>query len=154
MTRRLNEKVGSAWLAVLMATMLSVEAGVGCTLNPPVAEMLPADAGADEGGGAVPASSGVARNVRLFDLTSTQAAALCDWTNAKQGGYGRLQTCPSGLVQSTSSSTLGCVNSTSALGGRCLSLTVGGVEDCANATGTDLCKLETAPECLAVATCT
>jgi hypothetical protein len=45
------------------------------------------------------------------------------------------------------------VESTSTLGNRCQQLTVGNIEDCANATGADLCKLATSTQCTALTTC-
>lgn len=88
----------------------------------------------------------------LSSLTTPQAVALCDWTNMKQGGYGRDVPCTNGR-ESTNPTATSCVNTTLALGNRCASLTVGNIEDCANATGTDLCKLETESACLTVTTC-
>jgi hypothetical protein len=145
------------WFASLCAyfagLIFSLTVSGGCALNPPVGEPSQGDDGAVEGDGPIGTSSGVPRNIRLMDLSAAQASVLCDWTNLKQGGYGRITTCPSGSVQSTNQSNLACVNNTSALGGRCVGVTVGNIEDCANATGTDLCKFESAPECVAVATC-
>lgn len=127
-----------------------------CALNPDGGGTGGADSGATGtggSGGSVGSSSGVARGLSLANLTSDQASTLCDWTNLKQGGYGRIVGCPGGGVEATNPSNQSCVNSTLALGNRCLQLTVGNIEDCANVTGTDLCKFESANECVVVATC-
>jgi hypothetical protein len=141
-------------LRVYFAWLLISVVSAGCTLSG--SDVDPGQSGDDAavgGDAAIGSSSGVPRSIRLMDLTPAQASALCDWTNLKQGGYGRSTTCPSGSVESTNRSNFDCVNSTSALGGRCVDVTVGNIEDCANAAQTDLCQFESAPECVAVATC-
>lgn len=137
----------------VVALMLCLGGWGACALNPPGGDPDPVDGGGMVGDGAIGTSSGLSRNVALFDLSPGQASVLCDWTNLKQGGYGRSASCPSGSVQSTNLSNQDCVNSTSALGGRCATVTVGNIEDCVNAVQTDLCKFETAPACVAVAMC-
>jgi hypothetical protein len=111
-----------------------------------------AGTGGTGGGNSAGTSSGIPRELSLASLTTDQASTLCDWTNLKQGGYDRVVTCPGG-AESTNPSNFSCVNSTASIGGRCPELTVGNIEDCANATGTDLCKLASAAECVAVTTC-
>jgi hypothetical protein len=108
--------------------------------------------GGTGGGNLAGTSSGIPRDLSLASLTTDQASTLCDWANLKQGGYGRLVTC-SGRAEATNPSNFSCVNSTTSIGNRCPQLTVGNIEDCANVTGADLCKLESASECVAVTTC-
>jgi len=98
-------------------------------------------------------SSGLSRQATLASLTSQQAATLCDWSNAKQGGYGREATCSDGSLQETDSDKQSCVESVPYVGALCPTLTVGDIEDCANATGTDLCALTTAAACAAFRQC-
>lgn len=139
-------------VAVLFATC------PGCALNPDdggagaTGGTGGTTSGGDATGGSSNTSSGIARVTALADLTTDQASVLCDWTNLKQGGYGRVVACPE-RAEATSPNNLACVNTTPTLGARCMDLNVGDVEDCANATGADLCKLETAPACIAVTTC-
>ena len=97
-------------------------------------------------------SSGLARSLTLASLSEDQASALCDWEDLKEGGYNRVVACAGGPAATYFSNQI-CLNSTSALGNRCQELTVGDIEDCANATGPDLCRFATAPECIAVTTC-
>jgi len=145
---------GGIWALSVAGVVFWLLGWGGCALNATPGDLGDPDGGGATGsGGTVGASSGVARGSRLIELTSAQASVLCDWTNLRQGGYGRVATCPSGATRSTNRSTLDCVNSTSALGGRCSSVTVGHIEDCANAVGSDLCKLETAPACVALVSC-
>lgn len=146
-------RAGGLVIAGLTFCVLAGWGAAGCGLNIPTDNMAPGDGGAAGTGGALGTSSGVAPGIRLMNLSFDQATALCNWANQKQGGYGRSVTCSSGSVQSTNSSAAGCVQRTLALGGQCLALTVGNIEDCANATGTDLCKLETAAPCGTILTC-
>ncbi|MES1207314.1 MAG: hypothetical protein ABUS79_15360 [Pseudomonadota bacterium] len=140
-------------MSTFLAFFALLAAQAGCTLNGSDGDTGGADAGPTGSGGAIGAASGVPRSVRLIELTPTQASVLCDWTNLTQGGYARTATCPSGAAQSTNRSKQDCVNATSALGGRCVDVTVGNVEDCARAAGTDLCKVESAPACQAIVAC-
>ena len=48
------------------------------------------------GSGGVGNSSGVPRSSTVGSLDGSQEATLCDWENAKQGGYGRSVTCSDG----------------------------------------------------------
>lgn len=125
-----------------------------CTLNGDLGAMMASGDAGPAGDGSVGTSSGVSRSVRLMDLGEQQASVLCDWTNLKQGGYGHSITCSSGAVRSTNASNRDCVNQTAALGGLCVAATVGDIEDCANAIGSDLCQYATAAACMSLATCT
>ena len=87
------------------------------------------------------------------NFTFDQASVLGDWTNQKQGGYGRRVACPSGTVQSSSSSVDSCVSKALGLGGQCQALTVANIEDCATAAGPDLCQLESAAACSPIWSC-
>lgn len=98
-------------------------------------------------------SSGVPRASTVGSLSASQAATLCDWTNAKQGGYGRTVTCPDGSTRTTDTNQAECVAGASVAQTACPTLTVGDTEDCANAIGTNLCEVVTASACAAVATC-
>jgi len=86
-------------------------------------------------------------------LSSTQAVTLCDWTNAKQGGYGRSVTCADGATRTTDPSQSECVAGVSGFQTNCPTLTVANVEDCTNAIGSNLCEITTASACAPVATC-
>jgi hypothetical protein len=109
---------------------------------------------ADAGGETLGATSGLPLDSTIASLSSTDAATLCDWVNGKQGGYGRPSVfCPGGGNKGTYLSQLRCVSEFAALGNRCLDLTVGTVEDCVNATGSDLCLEESTPACMTIGTC-
>jgi hypothetical protein len=105
-----------------------------------------------DGGGPGP-SSGLSRQATIASLTTQQAGTLCDWTNAKQGGYGRDATCSDGSDQGTDPDMESCVESVPLVGALCPTLTVGDIEDCANATGTDLCAFATAAGCAVFRQC-
>lgn len=142
--------------AVVVLGLAVAIAPSGCTLELPTNDSTGADAGSGGAGGAggsAGLSSGVARGTALANLTFDQASVLCDWTNQKQGGYGRRVACPSGTVQSTSSSIDSCVSKTLGLGGQCQALTVANIEDCATAAGPDLCQLESAAACSPIWSC-
>jgi hypothetical protein len=89
----------------------------------------------------------------LGSLTTAQAVVLCDWTNARQGGYGRSVTCTDGSPQTTDVSQADCVASVPAAGTYCPTLTVGDDEDCANAVLTDLCSLPNQAACANLNAC-
>jgi hypothetical protein len=109
--------------------------------------------GSGGSGGAVGTSSGLPRASTLGSLTSAQDSTLCDWENAKQGGYGRSVSCPDGSEDDTDLSQASCVASVPGFATGCPSLTVGDVEDCANAIGTNLCQMPTAAGCANVNAC-
>jgi hypothetical protein len=105
------------------------------------------------GGGAVGTSSGLPRTDTVGSLTAAQAATLCDWLNARQGGYGQSVTCPDGSHDDTDNNQASCVASVPTVATGCPSLTVGDIEDCANAIGTNLCAMSTAAGCANVNAC-
>jgi len=111
--------------------------------------------GAGGGGakGGAGASSGLSRTATVKSLTSAQATTLCDWQTAKQGGYGRSVTCADGSMQSTDPDQATCVSAVSLVGSLCPTLTVGDVEDCADASQTDLCSFDTQAGCAKVRAC-
>lgn len=114
--------------------------------------------GSDGGGGGgtnggTGASSGLLRTATVKSLTSAQAATLCDWQNGKQGGYGRSVTCADGSTQTTDPDKATCVSAASLVGSLCPTLTVGDIEDCANASQTDLCSFDTQAGCANVRAC-
>jgi hypothetical protein len=98
-------------------------------------------------------SSGVPRTSTVGSLSPTQAATLCDWTNAKQGGYGRTVNCSDGSTRTTDTNQAECVAGSSAAQTACPTLTVANTEDCANAIGANLCEVSTASACAAIAAC-
>jgi hypothetical protein len=104
-------------------------------------------------GGSVGNSSGVPRSSTIGSLDSSQAVTLCDWENAKQGGYGRSITCPDGSTQTTDADRATCVSQVPYFGTYCPTLTVGDIEDCANALGINICNVGSEPACGPVAAC-
>jgi len=101
--------------------------------------------GGGNGGGSD--SSGLPRSTTLASLTTAQAGTLCDWENGKQGGYGRTMACSDGSQQTTDPDHATCVGSVPTAGADCPTLTVGDIEDCANAIGDDICEVSTAAGC-------
>ena len=98
-------------------------------------------------------SSGLPRTATVGSLTPAQAGLLCDWTNAKQGGYGRVVNCPDGSQQTSDPDAATCVQSAGDFATYCPTVLVADVEDCANATGTDLCAFTTAAACANLRAC-
>jgi hypothetical protein len=98
-------------------------------------------------------SSGLPRGSTFGSLTNAQAVVLCDWTNARQGGYGRNVTCTDGSTQTTDPNQAECVAAVPTAGSYCPTLTVGDAEDCANAVLTDLCTLPNQAACANVNAC-
>jgi hypothetical protein len=103
-------------------------------------------------GGGSP-SSGLPLTAPLASLTGPQAATLCDWTNARQGGYARSVTCTDGSAEATDPDRATCVQLISYLGALCPTLTVGDTEECVDATRTNLCGIATSPACAALVAC-
>jgi hypothetical protein len=141
-----------ALLVVVVVTACNVTAdpgGATDTATGTTATTTAVDAGDDSLG----ATSGLPTDSTIASLSFDDAATLCDWVNGKEGGYGRpLISCSDGS-KGTDGSQIACVNEYSALGNRCLDLTVGTIEDCVNQTGTDLCLEETTAECMTIKTC-
>jgi hypothetical protein len=98
-------------------------------------------------------SSGLPRSSTVGSLSSADAATLCDWLNAAQGGYGRMVTCSDGNTRKTDTNQATCVAGSNAAQTACPTLTVGEAEDCVNAIGSDLCAISTASACAAVSAC-
>ena len=98
-------------------------------------------------------SSGLPRTAAIGSLSPSDAGILCDWTNAKQGGYGRAVSCADGTQQGTDPDKTSCVQSVGDYGGSCPTLTVADVEDCADATGTNVCAFGTTAACDKLAAC-
>ncbi len=140
--------------AVVVSLLFVGLAGFSCgSSNGGAADGGGAGGGGGGSGGAVGTSSGLPRTDTVGSLTGAQAATLCDWLNAKQGGYGRSVSCPDGSEADTDLSQASCVASVPSFATGCPSLTVGDVEDCANAIGTSLCQMPTAAGCANVNAC-
>ncbi|HXJ22778.1 MAG TPA: hypothetical protein VMT03_21350 [Polyangia bacterium] len=105
------------------------------------------------GGGGAGNSSGVPRSSTIASLTTTQSATLCDWEDAKQGGYGRTVTCTDGSTRTTDTNQAECIAGMGYAKTLCPTLTVADVEDCANAIGANLCEISTDPACANLAAC-
>jgi hypothetical protein len=132
------------------------EAGVSLDAGPTIEAAREApDGGVKETGIDARSGSGLARERLVGQLTPNEAAMLCDFTNLTQGGYGKKATCPGGEVEENDESLNACVSDFIDLRlrlERC-KLTVGHMEDCARAVGTDLCKFATAIECEPLTLC-
>ena len=123
---------------VRMAVLVLVATFVGCS-------------GGD--GNTVGSSSGLPRSSTVASLTQTEFGTLCDWTNAKQGGYGRSMMCSDGSEETTDADKAYCVAAFPLVAQYCPTLTVADLEDCANATGTNLCAYPTAAGCANARAC-
>ena len=80
------------------------------------------------------------RTAKVGTLSAADVARLCDWTNQQQGGYGHHVTCAGSEDMSTDPDQKTCTDGQPDIAAHCPDLTVGDVEDCTNALGTDLCK--------------
>jgi len=98
-------------------------------------------------------SSGVPPSATIGSLSGSEAGILCDWTNGKEGGYGRVLNCPDGSQTGTDPDKPSCLDVMAYIGVGCPSLVVSDVEDCANATGPNLCQIPTAAACANVNAC-
>jgi hypothetical protein len=103
-------------------------------------------------GGSSPSSSGLPRSSTVLSLTPAQGAVLCDWINQSEGGYGRTVDCPTGPL-ATDANQSDCVNALPDLEIGCPALTVGQIEDCAQAEGSNLCNYNTALACAPLRAC-
>jgi len=112
-----------------------------------VLALVPFACGGGGGGNGAGTSSGLPRTDTVGSLIPSDAGLLCDWTNAKQGGYGRAVTCTDGSSQGTDPDKASCIQSVHDFGTACPTLTVADVEDCANAIGQDICQLTSSPAC-------
>ena len=103
-------------MKTLLIGFLFVAAGGGGSRSPAAAA---AEARGD--------SSGVPRASTVGSLSSTDAATLCDWLAAEQGGYGRMVTCSDGSTRTTDTNQAICVAGSHAAETACPTLTVGEV---------------------------
>ena len=91
-------------------------------------------------------ASGVASGKRLDSLTDAEKGQLCDWTNAKLGGYGASMDCGNGFSIAADDSQADCIANWFTT----CSATVAQGEACANAQScTDFAPSACAP----LATC-
>jgi hypothetical protein len=109
--------------------------------------------GSSSGSTSVGTSSGLPRASTVASLNATQDATLCDWSNAKEGGYGRSFNCPDGGQMMSDPDQASCVGTIMLVGSSCPSLTVGDIEDCGNASGTNLCSVPTLAGCAVFNAC-
>jgi hypothetical protein len=105
------------------------------------------------GSGGGTANSGLPKTTMVAALTDAQLATLCDALVMPGGGYGKSQTCGDAGVQTNGTDQADCVSQLRTLGSICPQVTVGDAEDCANAKGTNLCAVQTAPGCANVRAC-
>jgi len=84
-------KMRGLWVALV----ISIATTAGC--------------GDSGGGGGGNGASGVPSSKRLDSLTDAEKALLCDWTNAKLGGYGMSVDCGGGLSLDADASQAECV---------------------------------------------
>jgi hypothetical protein len=80
-------------------------------------------------------------------VSQSQAAALCDYIAATNGGYGRSMTCPNGGTEMNYAAQSDCVADAAPIGYYCPTFTVGQAEDCAIAVGLDICNAPLDPAC-------
>jgi hypothetical protein len=107
---------------------------------------------ANDGGGAGSHPAGIARTATVRSLDQQQLAALCDWINASVGGYGSIDNCAGGGSHHADSDQQSCIGGFS--GAQvCSTLTVGALEDCIDALGGHLCRVDTAPACASLTKC-
>jgi hypothetical protein len=90
-------------------------------------------------GGAADRISGLPSSSQVTSLSSSKLAKLCDYMNAQLGGYGHKPSCdPNSMFVYADASQAACVNKVK---GKTCSLTVGNVEDCADALHAAPCSL-------------
>jgi hypothetical protein len=99
------------------------------------------------GGGGAPGASGVASSKRIDSLTDAEKALLCDWTNAKLGGYGGSVDCGGGFSLNADASQAECVADWFTT----CAATVAQGEACANASS---CADPIPAACAPIASCT
>src|SRR4029079_1426833 len=73
------------------------------------AGVLAVGCGGSSGGGGGTGASGVPSGKRLDSLTDAEKGLLCDWTNAKLGGYGMSVDCGGGLSLDAEASQADCI---------------------------------------------
>jgi hypothetical protein len=89
----------------------------------------------------------------VLTLNLPQAEQLCDWLNQAQGGYGRVADCGALDPVATNSTLSECVSGLPVLMYLCPGLTVGQLEDCTLAQGTNLCRYDTIAACAPLRIC-
>jgi hypothetical protein len=140
---RLRSPCASWWCAVALVALAACDAR---TLPSEPSSVELADADVAEVG----ESSGVWEWQRVDLLEPRSRRALCDWANARQGGYGRTQRCGSSFL-TTDRSAAECDTRMLALG-RCGVVTAN-LEDCVNAGQADLCAAAASAACAALREC-
>src|SRR3954468_13840773 len=103
------------------------------------------------GGGS--SGTGVPPATKVSDLTDAQAKVMCDFLNARQGGYGKTIQCPDGPSPNDKDQAECLGYLVPGVGTFCPTLTAGDLESCANGPMGNVCTFQTAPECMAVAAC-
>jgi hypothetical protein len=93
------------------------------------------------------APASVPTDATLPTLTAPQVGDICDWGNAKLGGYGASIVCDGGGVRRSDSSRDACMAGFAKLAARCPSITAGHLEDCENAALADPCAATVTPGC-------
>lgn len=82
---------------------------------------------------------GVPRSLQVTSLSSANLAKVCDYMNNQLGGYGKKPSCdPNSMFVYADASQAACVNKVK---GKNCALTVGDVEDCADALHAKPCSL-------------
>jgi hypothetical protein len=99
---------------------------------------------------AVGPSSGVWEWQRVDLLEPDSRRELCDWANARQGGYGRRKTCASGIV-ATDATPEACDAHLFVLGA--CGVKTADLEACVNVGETDLCASAASDACGAIRRC-
>jgi hypothetical protein len=97
-------------------------------------------------------SSGLDASKMLIDLTREEAAAFCDWTAGRFGGYGRGITCADGSTLSARQSQAQCVEDWTTANPNC-PLSVGDFEECVNGGVVEPRCASVPPVCLGVVFC-
>jgi hypothetical protein len=89
----------------------------------------------------------------LSQLNDAQLAQLCDWSAAKEGGYGATESCDGGITVHAKASQQDCVTSsrTETAKATCTA-TVSDAETCINALASDPCDIGT-PACAPLISC-
>lgn len=134
--------------ALLCVALATLTFPAGCTetrRGPGLPRTTP---GADASTGT---TSGVPSTLTVASLDAAQLRQLCEWSIGVQGGPGRMVECPGGGSTTTSTEA----DCTGGLSGTTIScdITVGEVEDCFVAIGTDLCGLLDGPACAPFVAC-
>jgi len=89
----------------------------------------------------------------VLTLTSNELGQLCDWSGARQGGYGHSVPCPDGGSAGPYADRMTCVDDVDFYSASCPTLTVGDYEDCINDLAADACGIATNDGCAALRAC-